>query len=140
MAKDDKIALLKEVPLFWSCSDKELKRIAAIADAVERPSGTVLMKEGTRGQEMMVIADGTVEVSRGGTIVGSAGSGEVVGELALLDPGPRTATVTATSDVSLYVVGAGEFSSLLHDVPAVALQILKNVARRLRGLEDEVVH
>src|SRR2546425_10204417 len=104
MAKDGKIKLLKEVPLFWACNDRELGKIARIADEVKVPSGTELMKEGEPGREMFVIAEGWAKVTRKKRKIASLGPGEVVGELALLDQGPRTATVTAETPMTMYVL------------------------------------
>ncbi len=139
MAKDRRIELLQKVPLFWGCNTKELKRIAQITDLVEVAVGEQLMKEGDAGREMMVIADGTVSVDKGGARIGQAGAGEVIGELALLDQGPRTATVTADTPVSLYVVSSQNFNSLLMDAPSVAVRILRNMAARLRDVESQTV-
>ncbi|MFN2613388.1 MAG: Crp/Fnr family transcriptional regulator [Actinomycetota bacterium] len=135
MAKDQKIALLKDVPLFWGCSDKELKTIAGIADQVECPEGRVIMKEGSAGQELWVIAKGNVKISRNGRKVRSVGPGAAIGELSLLDGGERSATITTETPVTAYVIGQRNFTSLLHDAPSVAVKIMRGMASRLRTAE-----
>jgi CRP-like cAMP-binding protein len=135
MAKDQKIALLKDVPLFWGCTDKELKAISAIADQVERPEGTILMKEGSPGQELWIIAKGSVKIARGGRKIRSLGPGAAIGELSLLDGGERTATVTAETPIIAYVVGQRSFTSMLHDAPSVGIKIMRGMAARLRAVE-----
>jgi CRP-like cAMP-binding protein len=135
MAKDRKIALLKEVPLFWGCSDKELKSIASITDPVDRPAGSVLMKEGATGAELWVIAKGTVKVTRKGRKIGSGGPGSAIGEMSLIDGGERTATVTAETPISGYVVSRRDFTTLLADAPSVSMKIMRGLAARLREAE-----
>ena len=140
MAKDKKLDLLKEVPLFWGCTDKELKAIGAIADSLDRPAGAVLMKEGDPGQELFIIAHGTARISKNGRKIRSAGPGEAIGELSLLDQGPRSATVTAETPVTVYVVGSRSFATLLHDAPTVGVKLLKSMAKRLRAAEKSAAH
>ena len=135
-----KVDALKSVPMLWGCSAKELKSIAGILEEVDRPEGTVLMKEGAPGREMFIIASGKARVTRKGRTIASLGPGDVVGEMALLDGGPRTATVTADGPVSLLVVGQREFTSLLHDAPTVAIKMLRTLAERIRSAEPKTAH
>jgi len=136
MARDKKIELLSQVPLFRACTDKELKRIAAIAETVQIGEGEVLTKEGAPGREFYVIAEGKASVTLRGDELAELGSGDFFGEMALLDESPRAATVTAITPMQAYVVASQDFTTLIEDVPIVARQILKGIAQRLREMEQ----
>lgn len=93
----------------------------------------MLSTEGTAGLECFVIADGTARVTIGGKKVGEVGPGECVGEMALLDGGPRSATVTAESPMNVYALPVSEFRSLLRASPAILGKIATSLAQRLRA-------
>jgi len=135
MAKDKKIDALKGVGLFSACSDRELKFVAAVTDRVEVPAGGVLMEEGSSGHDLWIIAEGTAAVSRKHRVVRTAGPGEALGELALLDGEPRSATVTAETPMTAYVVNGRSFRSMVKEAPSVALKIMQAMATRLRQAE-----
>jgi CRP-like cAMP-binding protein len=133
--KDAKIALLSRVDLFSACRRSELSRIASLVDEVEAQQGKVLTREGERGREAFVIAAGRGKASIGGRKVAALGPGAVFGEMSLLDQGPRSATVTAETDMQLLVMDSRSFSSLIEDVPSVGHKVLKTMAERLREAE-----
>lgn len=128
--KDAKIALLERVPLFSECSQRELGRIAAIADEMHFPAGRTLIEEGKRGREFFVVVDGTVEVRRGGRKLPQQG-GNFYGEAALLTGKPRNASVRTTSPVRALVITDRAFEQLLGDVPQIQRKILAALAARL---------
>jgi CRP/FNR family cyclic AMP-dependent transcriptional regulator len=132
MAKHDRQKLLSQVALFSACTSKELDRLARHAELVDFPAGAVLMTEGEPGHEFYVIVDGEVGVSSGGETVAKLGPGAYVGEQALLDPAPRTATVTALRDVSAVLLSSREFYAAIDDVPGLTRKLLAGMARRLR--------
>ena len=140
MARDEKIDLLRTVPLFGGLRDRELERISALADIIDLPADRRIMSQGERGAEMFVLVTGTAHVERDGASLGDRGSGTVLGEIALLDGGPRTATVTLTEPSRLLVLARREFQALLDEFPDVRLQILETVAHRLRSLDHGAVH
>jgi CRP/FNR family transcriptional regulator, cyclic AMP receptor protein len=140
MARDEKIELLRTVSLFRGLRDRELERISALADIVDLPADRRIMSQGERGAEMFVLVSGTAHIERDGESLGDRGPGEVLGEIALLDGGPRTATVTLTEPSRLLVLARREFQTLLDEFPEVRLQILETVAHRLRSLDHSVVH
>lgn len=140
MARDEKIDLLRTVPLFHGLRDRDLKRISALTDIVDLPADRRIMSQGDRGAEMFVLVSGTARVERAGALVSDVGPGDVLGEIALLDGGPRTATVTLTKDSRLLVLARREFQTLLDEFPDVRLHILETVARRLRALDHEAIH
>jgi CRP-like cAMP-binding protein len=129
--KNAKIELLKQVPLFSDCSKRELEHIAQIADEIGFPAGRTLIEEGKPGREFFVIAEGTVEVRRGGRKLPQRGDASSFGEMALLTGKPRSATVTTTSPVRTLVISDRAFKRLFQDVPSLAPKLLANVAARL---------
>jgi CRP/FNR family cyclic AMP-dependent transcriptional regulator len=130
--KHDRQRLLSQVQLFSACTDKELDRLARHAEIVDFPAGDVLMHEGEAGHEFYVIIDGEVGVTAGGNTLTKLGPGSYVGEQALLDPGPRTATVTALRDVQAVLLSSREFYAAVDDVPGLSRKLLAGMARRLR--------
>src|SRR5436190_4569484 len=130
--KHDRQKLLSEVALFAACTDIELDRLARHAEVVDFRAGDVLMTEGETGHEFFAIVDGEVGVTSRGETLAKLGPGAYVGELALLDPGPRTATVTALRDTQAVLLSSREFYAAVEDVPGLARKLLTGMARRLR--------
>jgi CRP/FNR family cyclic AMP-dependent transcriptional regulator len=133
LRKNAKIELIKGVPLFSSCSKKELEAIAAQADELGVPAGKTLTKEGARGREFMVIVDGSAEVRKKGRRLNLLGSGDFLGEIALISGGPRTATVTTTSETDLLVLTDRAFQQLTKKMPSINASVLKAVSERLQA-------
>jgi CRP/FNR family cyclic AMP-dependent transcriptional regulator len=130
--KHDRQKLLAQVALFSACTDKELDRLARHAEIVDFQAGEVLMTEGEAGHEFYVIIDGEVGVTSGGETLAKLGPGTYVGEQALLDPGPRTATVTALRDTQTVLLSSREFYAAIDDVPGLSRKLLAGMAKRLR--------
>jgi CRP-like cAMP-binding protein len=120
------------VALFRACSKQDLRCIARLADADTCRAGEVLVREGARGNELYVIVEGEADVSRDGVSVATLTAGDYFGELAVLRPAPRTATVTATTDMELLIVTARELAILLADVPLFARKLLTGMAARIQ--------
>jgi CRP-like cAMP-binding protein len=137
---DEKIDRLRSVSLFSALRDRELKQIATLADEVDLPEGKVLIRQGEWGAEMFVLISGEAIVDRDGVEVARAGPGTVIGEIALLSEGPRTATVTLTEPSRLFVLAHREFHALMDSVPEVRTCVLDELARRLRRLEEDKAH
>lgn len=129
--KDQRIAHLRSVAMFQTCTDKELLEIGRLAEQVDVRAGEVLVREGRLGHEFYVVVAGKAEVVRDGRTVAILGPGDCFGELALLDPHPRTATVTMVEAGEVLEISQREFWSLLRDVPALPLKLLQGMARRL---------
>jgi CRP-like cAMP-binding protein len=123
---------LAQVPLFSACSKKDLQTVARAADEVGIKAGKVLVEEGKPGHEFFLILDGKATVLRGKKKVATLGPGQYFGEMALLDRGPRSATVVAETDMDLLVLGQREFSGVVDEVPALAHKLLATMAQRLR--------
>jgi len=131
--------VLLKVPMFQACTKRELAMVSRLAEDCRFKPGEILVKEGDRGQEFFVVVEGKAEVSRGGKKVAVLGPGDFFGELALLDPAPRDATVTALTPMEAVVLGRREFTGLLAEVPPITTRLLVGMARRLREADTHVV-
>jgi CRP/FNR family cyclic AMP-dependent transcriptional regulator len=133
VAANQVVERLGQVPIFGGCSKKELAAIARAVKTIEHSAGSVVAAEGEPGAGLFVIDRGTADVSIGGRRVNRLKEGDFFGEMALLDGGPRTATVTATSDVRLFALTEWVFRGLLQQHPSIALRTLEAMAGRLRN-------
>jgi CRP/FNR family transcriptional regulator len=127
---DEKVALLRAVPLFAELDDRSLQAIATLAREREAKAGEVLMREGEPGETFLVIVNGTVHVEEAGRDVRSMMAGGFLGEIALLEHGARTATATCVTDCRLVSLGHFEFDRLLATFPDVRTKVLAAIARR----------
>ena len=100
-SKKKHLESLRNVALFSACSNKELEKVAKATDEITMTAGTMIMDQGQMGREAFVIVEGDVVVRRNGRKVATLGPGTVVGEMSLLDKGPRTATVVCETDCTL---------------------------------------
>ena len=94
------------------------------------------MREGATGHEFIIVLDGEIEVRKGDRVIATRGPGTYVGEIALLDHRPRTATVVAKTPVSIEVIGQREFAGLLSEVPEISQKLIPAMARRLADLDE----
>ncbi len=131
LARDSKVELIQAVPLFADCSRRELRAIATAVDEVVVPAGYTLTKEGSTGKELIVIVEGAAEVRRRGRKINELGSGDFLGEIALVSGVPRTATVRTTTPTHALVLTAQAFRSLMRSTPSMQPKILEALARRL---------
>lgn len=138
MARSSYLDQLGAIPLLSALSKRELQRVARASDEVEVPAGHELVRQGDVGREMFVIVEGSATVRRNGRKVATAGPGSAIGEMSLLDRGPRTATVTADTDCRVLVIGSREFSAVIEEVPSLAHKLLSTLAARVRDLDSKV--
>ncbi|MEZ5183099.1 MAG: cyclic nucleotide-binding domain-containing protein [Acidimicrobiales bacterium] len=129
---------LAEIPLLSALSKRDLGRIAKASNEITVEAGHVLVDQGDAGREAFVIVEGTASVHRNGRKVGELGPGDAIGELALLDHGPRTATVTATTTLTALVLSAREFAGVIEEVPGLAQKLLGQLAARVRDLDRQI--
>ena len=129
--QDTKVEALKQSPLFAGLTRKHLLQIARLSEDLDVPAGTVLCKEGSRGREFFVIIEGEACVEREGKQVATVTAGEFFGEIALLEPVMRTATVKATTPMRFFVITDQAFHSVLAADPSVERKVLITLARRL---------
>jgi CRP-like cAMP-binding protein len=130
--KNDKIAHLAAVPLFSSCSKKELKELASLCDEVDVVADKVIVSQGSTSFECYVVQDGKLKVEIDGHLVTTLGPGSHFGEFAPIDKHPRSATVTTLTPSTLLVLGPQQFSTALADIPGLALKLLSSMSERLR--------
>jgi CRP/FNR family transcriptional regulator, cyclic AMP receptor protein len=130
---DPKLDHLAAIDLFQSCRPRQLRALARLTTEIEATRGAVLCREGETGREWFVVRDGHASVSIAGEEVATIGPGGFFGELALLDGEPRVATVTAATDMRLFVMSRPEFDQLLVRMPLVSRRILRAVGARLRA-------
>jgi CRP-like cAMP-binding protein len=131
MARVTTDELLARVPLFKDLSKKHLRQVRSLATRVDVSPGRVLTREGGTGHEFIVILEGEVEIRQDDKVIATCGAGDYVGEIALIDQRPRTATVVATSPAVLEVIGQREFAELLAEEPEIADRIRATAAQRL---------
>jgi CRP-like cAMP-binding protein len=131
---------IRSVPLFSEFGDKELQRVAAIAKEVEFPPGKDIARQGETGVGFHMIVEGEVSVSVDGVNHATLGPGSYFGEMSLLDGGPRSATVTATSKLKTVSLTSWDFNALLDQYPELARSLLIQLCRRLRSVEQSVAH
>lgn len=129
---------LARIPMFSTCTRKELGAVARRSTDVTFPAGEVLMREGEPGYEAFVIVDGAVQVAREGSELAVLGAGDFFGELALLDRAPRTATVTTLAPTEAVVLTLQEFDALLEEAPTISRKLLQGLARRLAEVDRRV--
>lgn len=137
MSGDPKLELLRRVPIFAALGRKELQRVAQLCDEVDLPAGRMFIQEGAIAHEFFIIVDGEVTIAQQGRQLRTMRAGDFLGEIALIDGKPRTATASTTKPTILLVVGHREFRSLLHEHPAIQLSILQALAARVRNVEPE---
>jgi len=126
---------LRKIPLFSDCSTKEIGLIIKNSSERTVKPGTVIIEQGRVGREGYVVLEGTATVKRNNKRVGSVGPGSVVGELSLLDNGPRTATVVADTEVKLLVVSDRALRAAIDNIPSISRKLLKALATRVRELD-----
>jgi CRP-like cAMP-binding protein len=129
--KDAKIELLKRVPLFSKLDKKGLQDVAHIADELDLPAGKQMATEGDRGREFFVLIKGEAEVTKHGSRINTMKEGDFFGEIALVTKMPRTATVTATSDVDVLVITERAFDNLLKKSPEIGRSVAEALAERV---------
>jgi CRP-like cAMP-binding protein len=118
-------------PLFASLTDEQLRAVASLMDIVTQPAGTTLVGEGAPGFSVFVLLDGTADATAEDLPLSTLRAGDYFGEIALLNAARRTATVTATSPVTLAVMYGSDFRVFERDFPSTAEQMKETTARRL---------
>ena len=131
LGKDGKVELLRKVPLFSKLNKQGLQQVAQIADELDLPAGKEMATEGDRGREFFVLLNGEAEVTKQGTRINTMKKGNFFGEIALVTKMPRTATVTATSDVDVLVITERDFDALLKKTPEIGRSIAEALAERV---------
>ena len=131
LRRNQKVELIKRVPLFAGLSKRELEQIAAIADEIDLREGKELTRQGKSAREFFVLLEGSADVTKDGKRINRLGDGDFFGEIALVSRSPRTATVTTTSPIRALVITDRSFRRLLEDSPETQLKVLEALAERL---------
>ena len=129
-----KVELLRNVPLFSDLSAKELMSLSRLMDEIDLKPGTVIIREGNTGGEFFIVIEGTIEVKRKGRRLARLGPGDYLGEIALIDHGPRTATAIVETPSRVLVLASREFHSMLASDPRIENKILRTLAARVRDM------
>ena len=125
-------ALLRTVPLFQGMTDSAIDAIAGLAEPGHYAAGDTLVRQGEPGETLIVIVEGRATVDQDGTEIRRLANGDFLGEISLIDGGPRTATVTAETPIEALVIDRAGFDRLMGDHPAVRLGLLMALSERLR--------
>jgi CRP-like cAMP-binding protein len=128
-----RLAMLRALPLLADLSDAELRHVDARTCEIDVPRGAVLMRQGHVGREVFIVAAGVADVRIDGKTVARLGPGEPVGEMALLEGAPRSATVTALTPMRVLVLDPGQFAELVGN-PRIDQAIHEVRTRRYRGV------
>jgi len=137
------INVLKNIPLFSELSEKDLQRIVQVANKQHYHKENLILIEEEVGSSMFVILDGRVKISRISddgreVILAIMSEGDFFGEMSLLDGHTRSANVTAIEDSELLVIRREEFLQMLHDYPQIAVNLLKELAQRIRKGDEHI--
>ena len=128
---------LQGVPWFAACTEEQLLEMALIAERLRIQAGEVILREGRLGRELFVILEGTATVTRSGRVVNILHAGDHFGELAAIEAAPRSATVTATTDLDVLIVGPREFEAMM-EIPGFRNALLAGMSRRIREADDRL--
>jgi CRP/FNR family cyclic AMP-dependent transcriptional regulator len=138
MAREQYLEHLASVPLFRGLTTKELRDIAKATVELDIDQGKEFVTQGDVGREAFVVVEGQAEAFRNGKKIAELGPGDCIGELALLDHGPRTASVVAATPLTVLVLGPREFGGVLDEVPTLSHKLLEALAGRVRELDARI--
>lgn len=137
------IAILKKLNFFSGLSTLELAKINTIARRATFEAGEVVVEEGTRAGSIYLIKKGSVTVSKGESILAKLGEGDPVGEIAFIDKGSRSATVTADEPTTLIEIPGDAFDNLIEKNRDIAYKVLKamiaTLCQRIRDANEGVL-
>jgi CRP/FNR family cyclic AMP-dependent transcriptional regulator len=134
---EDKLELLRRVPLFSECDGPALEEIGKVAEEIHARERTVLTHEGRQEGHFFIVLTGSVRINREGRTINMLGPGDFLGEIALLDGGPRTATATTEEPTTLLAIRNDAFHRLLDRSPSVRTAVLAAAGARLREMDPE---
>ena len=135
MARRDDVEHLASIELFAECSNRDLQKIARVSEGIRVARGETIVEQGDVGRTAYVVVAGNAIVRRAKKKIATLGPGDVIGELALLDKGPRTAYVVADTDMELLTLSAKNFRSVLDEIPSLSQKLLVALASRVRELD-----
>ncbi len=127
---------LRGIPLFSDLSRSDLEEVAGMSYWVTRDPGLVIIEQGEIGRDLYLLVEGTARVERDGVVIGDVGKSSVIGEMALIDNYPRSATIFAQTQCELLAIPHDQFWSFVDRVPSVQRTLLVTLSRRVRDLEQ----
>jgi len=130
------VEALRRVPLFAELDQHEVEQIARLFKERRFAKGETVVREGSGGAAFFLIDSGEATVSVGGVERASLRPGDYFGEIALIDEGARSATITASSELSCYGLTFWEFRPLVEANGAVGWKLLQSMAKKLRAAEQ----
>jgi CRP-like cAMP-binding protein len=130
---------LAKVPLFAALSRRHRRRIAKESGVATYDQGATVVKEGAAGTVFYVVLDGTAKVIRRGRTLARLKKGDFFGEMSLLDRGPRTASVITEMPAAFLTLSSRAFHDVMSAEPAVASAVLREMARRLRQKDHQLI-
>lgn len=132
----DNTALLSGMALFADFSGDELNRVLELSEKTVFPAGAVIVDQGDPGTDCFIIVSGAASVYVRGEYIATSTSGSIIGEMALIDHRPRTATVVADSEVSTLRFDSEAFRTLLEEMPKASERIFAMLRERLDRLSQ----
>jgi CRP-like cAMP-binding protein len=132
LRKDEKVDLLRNVPLFAATSRRELARVASIATEAEYEQGVTLIREGSDDDGFFILLHGEVDVRRRARLLRTLKRGDFFGEIGLIASAPRTASVTTGTPVDVLRISGKDFKNVLSESPTLALKVLEALGNRLQ--------
>ncbi len=129
----EKVLFLKSIDLFSQIPGEDLAQVAQVSTEEAREPGEEIFAEGEAGDALYLVLDGKVRIHRSDRVIAELGERECFGEMAILDPAPRMATVTAINDTSLLKISREDFQEIILEKPEIAMGIIKVLTRRLRN-------
>ena len=124
---------LRSIPLFATSSDRSIEVVARIVDEVTYAPGDVQVRQGDPGDSLIIIRSGAARVEQDGATIRRLGPGDFLGEIALIDGGVRTATVTAVEPIEALTIGRDGFTRLMDEFPVIRYDLVSALTRRLRS-------
>lgn len=125
--------LLRLVPLFNGLTERSFEAIASLASEIDYATAEELVRQGTPGESFIIIVTGSARVDRDGKMLRELGPGDFLGEIALIDGSPRTATVTALDPIHAFVIHRDGFLELIDRIPVFRLEVLNCLTQRIRA-------
>lgn len=126
------IDALRATPLFQGLTDRSIAAVEQLARPVAFAAGDVIVRQGDPGDSFLILVSGRATVTQAGSVVRTLGPGDFLGEVSLLDGGPRTATVVADGEVEALAIDRDGFASLMDSSPVLRLDIVTALTQRLR--------
>lgn len=138
LTDDERLAWLREVPLFRGCAEASLLRIVERTADISFAKGASIVQQGQVGNGLFLIVAGTVAVTSGEQELARLGPGQVIGELSVIDQEPRVATAVALEPVTCIALASWDLLAVLDTDPQLARNLLSELARRLRAADARI--